>query len=250
MSYSHLENWQNEQKVNKLSSDILKEIQKILSKVKTQGKPYYSGDIDGICGTQTIEAFSQYKKDRWLANPYTLGKTTAKSLLEESEGEHSISEQKSEVITKLNTDAGTKSGISMLLPTNEIVYSNQWIIPGIPLTWGEFTKNCSRKFIEKSHVANAIQYAKTWGWVRERVNEPIGMTSGYRPPNVNRSVGGASQSQHLYGSAGDIFLLSGNNVKLYRICLESPFGGIGNGLCKGFVHTDIRDYRTVFGYGC
>ncbi|QNP28836.1 hypothetical protein IAR63_13260 [Cylindrospermopsis curvispora GIHE-G1] len=38
----------------------------------------------------------------------------------------------------------------------------------------------------------------TWEPVREKFGSPIRITSGYRPPAVNSSLGGARNSQHLY----------------------------------------------------
>jgi hypothetical protein len=40
--------------------------------------------------------------------------------------------------------------------------------------------------------------------VRELVQSPIVVSSGYRSPAVNKLVGGASDSQHMTGSAADI----------------------------------------------
>lgn len=40
--------------------------------------------------------------------------------------------------------------------------------------------------------------------VRELWGKPIGVNSGYRSPELNRAVGGASNSQHLKGEAADI----------------------------------------------
>ena len=39
---------------------------------------------------------------------------------------------------------------------------------------------------------------------REEAEEPIGITSGYRSPEVNRAVGGSPSSNHLSGCAVDI----------------------------------------------
>lgn len=64
--------------------------------------------------------------------------------------------------------------------------------------------------------------------LREAWGAPIIVTSGYRCPALNKAVGGASRSQHLYGQAADIRTVSDrreDNMKLLRklIELELPF---------------------------
>lgn len=44
--------------------------------------------------------------------------------------------------------------------------------------------------------------------LREFMNEPIVISSGYRCPKLNKAVGGATNSQHLSGQACDIHLPS------------------------------------------
>lgn len=40
--------------------------------------------------------------------------------------------------------------------------------------------------------------------VRDRFEQPVVVTSGYRSPAVNRAVGGSSTSHHMTGAAADI----------------------------------------------
>lgn len=44
--------------------------------------------------------------------------------------------------------------------------------------------------------------------LREWMNEPITISSGFRCPKLNKAVGGATNSQHLSGEAADIHLPS------------------------------------------
>ena len=41
--------------------------------------------------------------------------------------------------------------------------------------------------------------------VREKYGKPIIVSSGFRCPDLNRAVGGASTSQHMKGEAADIY---------------------------------------------
>jgi uncharacterized protein YcbK (DUF882 family) len=40
--------------------------------------------------------------------------------------------------------------------------------------------------------------------VRDRLNKPITVNSGYRCPELNKAVGGAAASQHMVGEAADV----------------------------------------------
>ena len=45
--------------------------------------------------------------------------------------------------------------------------------------------------------------------LRDRLGEPIAITSGYRCPEVNRLVGGVVNSQHTRGEAADCYAACG-----------------------------------------
>ncbi|MFM2062351.1 MAG: hypothetical protein RLZZ507_2021 [Cyanobacteriota bacterium] len=224
--------------------DLIKEIQEIL-KI----------EVDGIVGPLTKQAFAEFKEFNQLQYPLGLGVTTAKELLEFKGKEETASttDDSTGSEAKLNPSAGSRTGATMKLPGGEIVYANQYIVEGIPLTWGEATKNCTRIPTSAEYVANAIKVAKTWGPVREKFGSPIRITSGYRPPQVNKSIGGARNSQHLYFRAIDMIPMNGDFRKLWDVLKASQFSGLGDavfmGRNKGFFHADIRPGgRVIFPY--
>lgn len=55
---------------------------------------------------------------------------------------------------------------------------------------------------------------------RKELGRPITVTSGYRSPELNKAVGGVSNSQHLTGCAAD--LKCTNLVELFDILSENP----------------------------
>ncbi|MCM3180532.1 D-Ala-D-Ala carboxypeptidase family metallohydrolase [Cytobacillus horneckiae] len=75
-------------------------------------------------------------------------------------------------------------------------------------------------------------------------NKPITINSGFRSVSHNSNVGGASNSQHMYGIAADINIsgLSTNTVKNYA--KTAGFSGMYNE--SGFVHVDSR---VEYSYG-
>lgn len=61
--------------------------------------------------------------------------------------------------------------------------------------------------------------------LREIINDPIVVSSGYRSPALNSAVGGSSTSQHLLGEAADITCPAVGTKRLFEILRDSglPF---------------------------
>jgi hypothetical protein len=88
---------------------------------------------------------------------------------------------------------------------------------------GEFTKSGSHPDIYNVPTHEAIANLKhlcQWLEVlRERSGGPIVINSGYRSPQLNRAVGGASTSNHLTGCAVDIRVTGFEQVIRYAAIL-------------------------------
>jgi zinc D-Ala-D-Ala carboxypeptidase len=52
--------------------------------------------------------------------------------------------------------------------------------------------------------------------LREKINKPIIISSGYRSPKTNTKVGGAKNSQHLTGQAADLESVCYNNSEIFE----------------------------------
>lgn len=229
-----------------LPVSTIKEIQECLS----HGKYLEPSQVDGIIGPITKKAFADFKEDVWMQDPDIIGKGSVQPLLELKVKRHGTHEASVIPDTSLKL-LGTMSGRTMVLPTAEKVFENQYIVKGIPLTWGEATKGCTRIPRKWDEVRNAITLAKAFGVVREKFGSPILITSGYRPPRVNSAVGGVSNSQHIYFNALDMVPLNRNYRKLWHCLKASSFTGLGDAVSsgKGFYHADIRSGgRIIFGY--
>ena len=81
----------------------------------------------------------------------------------------------------------------------------------------------------------------------------VRVNSGYRTASYNRKIGGASRSYHIYDihsndQAADITCERGSPRDWHRtlnwIRSEKRNGKGGLGLYSGFVHVDIRDYKS------
>jgi len=79
--------------------------------------------------------------------------------------------------------------------------------------------------------------------LRDEIGKPVHINSGYRCPAHNLAVGGATNSQHLYGNASDITVKTMTVNELWPIC-DRRFANGGVGRYAGFVHVDSRSGRA------
>lgn len=119
------------------------------------------------------------------------------------------------------------------------------IIPNGNFTWAEATKGGTRMPPNQATVDAIVRIAQLAQRARNQIGQPFIVTSWYRPPQINRAVGGVSNSRHIVGDAIDFVCenLSGN--QLYWALDPWWPGGLGRyrsfpNLC----HIDARSYRA------
>lgn len=74
-------------------------------------------------------------------------------------------------------------------------------------------------------------------------NKPTIINSGYRSKSHNAAVGGAKNSQHLYGKAADIKVRGVTPTTVYNAA-DKLFNGVGK--YPTFTHVDTRSGRARF----
>lgn len=74
-------------------------------------------------------------------------------------------------------------------------------------------------------------------------DKAVVINSGYRTPAHNKRVGGASNSQHLYGKAADIVVRGVKPSTVYNAAIKL-FNGVGR--YNTFTHVDTRPNRVRF----
>ena len=80
--------------------------------------------------------------------------------------------------------------------------------------------------------------------LRDKLNNPINITSGYRTPECNKRVGGSSNSYHMKGMAADIYSPFYTPTQIAKTAEEVGFTGIG--IYSAFVHVDVRPNKYHF----
>ena len=114
------------------------------------------------------------------------------------------------------------------------------------ITYGEFALyDEERRFQHSFQCKTAYEIALFLEKCRDYFGgNPLVITSGYRPPEVNDKVGGARRSEHLYDApdtgAVDFYI---KNVSIYEVeawCDQTFPYSIGYGAKRGFVHLGVR----------
>lgn len=80
--------------------------------------------------------------------------------------------------------------------------------------------------------------------IRNHFGKSVVINSGYRTPTYNKKVGGATYSQHLYGTAADIRIsgVKPKEVAAYVETIMPNSGGIG--IYANFTHVDVRKKKS------
>lgn len=111
-------------------------------------------------------------------------------------------------------------------------------------TVGEVTLRDDLRIPQDEQIeVNILALAAELDQARLEWGSPIGVTSWFRPPAINRAVGGVIDSQHLTGRAADIYTMDGRDQE-FEDFLDQHWGGaLGYGVSsgRGFTHVDLRE---------
>lgn len=114
------------------------------------------------------------------------------------------------------------------------------------ITAGELSlKQEARRFNFQYQCDTALRLCQFMEKARSHYGgKPVIITSGYRPPAVNKKVGGASKSEHLYNGEGvgavDFYIKGVSVWTLQEYCDKEWSYSVGYGAARGFVHLGIR----------
>lgn len=202
---------------------------------------FYQGKVDGNWGEQTKEAFNDFKKAAYLQYPDSLGKTTATALLE-------LVGDAIHPIPKDSRSAEPRENLK--LPGGRVVTISDLILGSLHFTWSEATKSGTRKPVDSYVVTQIIKLAQYLDRVRGFFDgRRIYINSWYRPLEINRAVGGVSNSTHILGSGVDFTVEGVPPLNVYRLLhpWHDRIGGLGKS--TQFTHLDLRGYPARWNYG-
>jgi len=158
------------------------------------------------------------------------------------------------LIQIMDREIGTTTGVAN--PKDPVPAAkpfNPWspftykITPNI--TYGELCLGQeTRRFTKQHQCETAIELCRFLEKVRAAFgNKPLIITSGHRPPAVNKAVGGASASEHLYSVANegaiDFYVNGADIYAVEKYCDKNWPYSVGYGAKKGFVHLGIRSSK-------
>jgi zinc D-Ala-D-Ala carboxypeptidase len=174
--------------------------------------------IDGVYGRQTARAVKRFERSRGFRNPNgRAGRKTLRALnwLEDRNGStrhFNWSEfdqhRNRSCSSSANAYAGTFAG---------------------GMTSAKRVKHKVRRLMWRLEAVR-----------RKGGRHPVGINSGFRSVPYNRCIGGASRSQHLYGSAADNRVARISNSRARRIARHSQVSGIACYARSTHNHFDLR----------
>ncbi|MFR9800474.1 D-Ala-D-Ala carboxypeptidase family metallohydrolase [Streptomyces sp. MS06] len=83
---------------------------------------------------------------------------------------------------------------------------------------------------------------------RKAGNSPVTINSGFRSVSYNSQIGGASNSMHCYGVAGDIVVSGHTTYQVYKIAETCGFSGL-EAYSHSWQHCDSRVQYPSYGSG-
>lgn len=108
--------------------------------------------------------------------------------------------------------------------------------------------------VPDEYLENVKELAENLQVLRDYIDKPIHVISGYRSPKYNRKIGGARRSQHMTAKAGDLIVkgMTPDEVKdaILQLIKEGKMKKGGIGLYTHFTHYDVRGFnRRWYGKG-
>ena len=100
-------------------------------------------------------------------------------------------------------------------------------------------------------MENVEKLAKNLQVLRDHIQKPIIIISGYRTPEYNKKCGGVKRSQHLLAKAADIIVKDMTSLEVRDVIIqlikEGKMDPGGVGIYPTFTHYDVRGKNARWG---
>tara|TARA_B100000212_G_scaffold47996_1_gene30951 strand:+ start:616 stop:1002 length:387 start_codon:yes stop_codon:yes gene_type:complete len=100
-------------------------------------------------------------------------------------------------------------------------------------------------------MSNVRQLCMNLQTLRDYIDKPIIVISGYRSPEYNKKIGGVKKSQHMLAKAADIIVSGMTSLEIRDIIIklikEGKMDPGGVGIYPTFVHYDVRGRNARWG---
>ena len=98
---------------------------------------------------------------------------------------------------------------------------------------------------------NVKKLAKNLQVLRDHIQKPITIISGYRTPEYNKKCGGVKRSQHLLAKAADIVVSGMTSLEvrdtIIQLIKDGKMDSGGVGIYPSFTHYDVRGRNSRWG---
>ena len=98
---------------------------------------------------------------------------------------------------------------------------------------------------------NVKKLAKNLQVLRNHIQKPITIISGYRTPEYNKKCGGVKRSQHLLAKAADIIVSGMTSLEvrdtIIQLIKDGKMDSGGVGIYPTFTHYDVRGRNSRWG---
>ena len=100
-------------------------------------------------------------------------------------------------------------------------------------------------------MGNVKKLAKNLQVLRDHIEKPITIISGYRTPEYNKRCGGVKRSQHLLAKAADIVVSGMTSLEvrntIIQLIKDGQMDSGGVGIYPTFTHYDVRGRNNRWG---
>ena len=190
---------------------------------------YSPGWPDNVAGEKTNGAASAFQADYGLPVTGKLDETTCKMLIAAVAGT-AVKVERPDAADQTTTDKAQAGTF-----WDNIRY----------FTREEFACKCAGKYCDGYPVEIDMNMVKIADQIREKIGKPITVNSGLRCKTHNASVGGVSNSQHLYGTAADLGCPTGCTPSQMASIAEEIMGNTGGiGIYSWGIHIDTRSAKS------